>query len=173
MLDKFNLAIIADSDVEEIFDSVNNKNGYKNAQLCGKNCAFLSASNSFASNLEIIKKLNVKSIVEITKSKITNDDLVNEEGIEYIGFLVKGSNKQSYIKSMLTCFVNEKCDNVVENLTEREKEVLQLISKGYSNKEIAKELFLSEKTVKNHVSNLFRKINVTDRTKAAIYAISK
>lgn len=172
-MEKFNLAIIADSDIEDVFDTVNNKEGYKNAQLCGKNCAFLSADNKFSENLDIIKKLNVKSIVEITKSKITNEELVNEEGLEYVGFLVKGTNKKTYIKSMLMCFMNEKCENTSSNLSSREKEVLELISKGYSNKDIAKELFLSEKTVKNHVSNIFRKINVTDRTKAAIYAISK
>lgn len=172
-MENFNLAIIADPDIEEVFDSLNNKEGYKNAQLGGKNCAFLSANNSFLSNLEVIKKLNVKSIVEITKSKITNEELLNEEGIEYIGFLVKGNNKKSYIKSMLSCFMNEKCECSTDKLSIREKEVLGLISKGYSNKEIAKELYLSEKTVKNHVSNIFKKINVTDRTKAAIYAISK
>lgn len=172
-MERFNLAIIAEPDIEEIFDNLNIKDGYKNAQLGGKNCAFLSADNSFSTNLETIKRLNVKSIVEITKSQITNENLVNEEGIEYIGFLVKGSNKKAYIKSMLSCFMNEKCESTSDNLSQREKEVLELISKGYSNKEIAKELYLSEKTVKNHVSNIFKKINVTDRTKAAIYAISK
>lgn len=55
-------------------------------------------------------------------------------------------------------------------LTQREYEVLVLISEGHNNKEIADTLFISEKTVKNHVSNIFRKINVSDRTQAAIYA---
>jgi two-component system response regulator DegU len=55
-------------------------------------------------------------------------------------------------------------------LTIREFEVLTLIAEGHNNKEIADELFISEKTVKNHVSNIFRKINVSDRTQAAIYA---
>lgn len=55
-------------------------------------------------------------------------------------------------------------------LTLREFEVLTLIAEGQNNKEIAEELFISEKTVKNHVSNIFRKINVSDRTQAAIYA---
>ena len=90
-----------------------------------------------------------------------------------MGFLVKGTNKKSYIKSMLACFINEKSESSSNNLSEREREDFELISKGYSNKDIAKELFLSEKTVKNHVSSIFKKINVTDRTKAAIYAISK
>lgn len=56
-------------------------------------------------------------------------------------------------------------------LTKREYEVIRLISKGHNNKEIAVELFISEKTVKNHVSNIFKKIKVTDRTQAALYAI--
>lgn len=55
-------------------------------------------------------------------------------------------------------------------LTQREYEVLTLIAEGHNNKEIADELFISEKTVKNHVSNIFRKLNVSDRTQAAIYA---
>jgi DNA-binding NarL/FixJ family response regulator len=56
------------------------------------------------------------------------------------------------------------------NLTTREIEVLELIAEGMINKEIAKQLYISEKTVKNHVSNIFRKLNVSDRTQAAIYA---
>lgn len=58
-----------------------------------------------------------------------------------------------------------------ERLTYREIEVLQLIGQGMSNQEIAQKLFLSEKTVKNHLTNIFRKINVVDRTQAVLYAI--
>ena len=67
---------------------------------------------------------------------------------------------------------NKNLDDVLgNNLTKREYEVIRLISRGYNNKEIAVELFISEKTVKNHVSNIFKKIKVTDRTQAALYAI--
>ncbi|MBZ4667665.1 MAG: degU [Defluviitaleaceae bacterium] len=58
-------------------------------------------------------------------------------------------------------------------LTSREIEVLQLITEGLLNKEIAQKLCISEKTVKNHVSNIFRKIDVCDRTQAAVYAIKE
>src|SRR6478672_5930844 len=57
------------------------------------------------------------------------------------------------------------------DLTERELEVLRLISLGKSNKEIAEELVLSEKTVKTHVSNILQKLHLSDRTQAAVYAL--
>ena len=56
-------------------------------------------------------------------------------------------------------------------LSSREFEVLKLVSEGLFNKEIAYKLSISEKTVKNHVSNIFKKIGVSDRTQAAVYAI--
>ncbi|MBS3948316.1 MAG: response regulator transcription factor [Dethiobacter sp.] len=58
-----------------------------------------------------------------------------------------------------------------ERLSPRETEVLVLLAGGRSNKEIAQNLFISEKTVKNHISQIFRKINVADRTQAALYAV--
>ncbi len=56
-------------------------------------------------------------------------------------------------------------------LTKRELEVLELVAKGENNKSIAEKLFISEKTVKNHLTNIFQKLEVTDRTQAALYAI--
>jgi len=58
-----------------------------------------------------------------------------------------------------------------DELTPRELEVLQLIAQGKSNREIANELVISEKTVKTHVSNILSKLHLNDRTQAAIYAI--
>lgn len=57
-----------------------------------------------------------------------------------------------------------------EDLTKREQEVLLLISEGKSNQEIADQLFITLKTVKTHVSNILAKLEVEDRTQAAIYA---
>ena len=60
-----------------------------------------------------------------------------------------------------------------DELTQREREVLHLISRGQSNREIARELVLSEKTVKTHVSNILSKLHLADRTQAAIYALKE
>lgn len=58
-------------------------------------------------------------------------------------------------------------------LTNREMEIIQLISRGENNKTIGELLFISEKTVKNHVSSILRKLQLTDRTQVAVYAIKK
>jgi NarL family two-component system response regulator LiaR len=56
-------------------------------------------------------------------------------------------------------------------LTAREYDVIRLVGQGRGNQEIAESLFISDKTVKTHVSNILRKLNLTDRTQLAIYAI--
>jgi two-component system, NarL family, response regulator DegU len=58
-------------------------------------------------------------------------------------------------------------------LTKRECQVLQLLADGKSNRAVAETLYISEKTVKNHVSNILQKMNVNDRTQAVVAAIRK
>ena len=57
-----------------------------------------------------------------------------------------------------------------ESLSERELEVLKLVASGASNREIARKLYITEGTVKNHISNVLRKLGFRDRTQAALYA---
>lgn len=73
------------------------------------------------------------------------------------------SPEQADIKSLTTT-------PELEQLTAREKEVLQLIATGYSNREIAAELYITERTVKNHVNSILRSLDLRDRTQAAIFA---
>lgn len=75
--------------------------------------------------------------------------------------------------SLLAQKKGKKSGWVEHDLTEREITVLRLVADGKTNKEIANNLDLSEKTVKNHVRNIFHKLQVYDRTQAAILAIRK
>ena len=106
------------------------------------------------------------------------------------GYMLKDSNSselknaifsiiegEDYIQPSLIPMLNSKLlemdsDKVkLDLLTRREYEVLKLLTEGMFNKEIAMKLNISERTVKNHVSNIFKKIEVTDRTQAAVFAI--
>ena len=93
---------------------------------------------------------------------------------EAIDVIISGN---TYIQPSLLPALNESMEDYaldkekIEWLTKRELYVLRLISKGCSNKKISDELTISERTVKNHISHIFRKIDVQDRTQAAVFAI--
>jgi DNA-binding NarL/FixJ family response regulator len=86
---------------------------------------------------------------------------------------------QSFIPPSLTNKVFQELNRISQKekqhynygLTDRELEVLQEVAQGLSNKDIAAKLFISQKTVKNHLSNIFQKLEVSDRTQAALFAI--
>lgn len=63
-------------------------------------------------------------------------------------------------------------ENLLDALTPREEEVLQLLTQGITYKGVAGKLFISETTVKTHVNNIFQKLQVSDRTQAVLYAIN-
>lgn len=93
---------------------------------------------------------------------------------EAIDVIISGN---TYIQPSLLPALNESMEDYaldkerIEWLTKRELDVLRLISKGCSNKKISDELTISERTVKNHISHIFRKIDVQDRTQATVFAI--
>lgn len=62
---------------------------------------------------------------------------------------------------------------VIEDLTEKERQILKLLAGGFSNKEIANSIFLAEGTVKNHVSNILSKLNTRDRTRAVLISLNQ
>ena len=84
---------------------------------------------------------------------------------------------EDYIQPSLIPVLNAKMidrdmdSEKIEKLTKRELEVLKLLAVGMYNKGVADELHISERTVKNHVSSIFKKIDVSDRTQAAVFAI--
>jgi two-component system NarL family response regulator len=67
---------------------------------------------------------------------------------------------------------NERSQQVpTPRLTERELEVLKLVARGLNNRDIAKELFISENTVKNHIRNILEKLQLHSRMEAVVYAV--
>lgn len=86
-------------------------------------------------------------------------------------------NGENYIQPNLIPALNNRLvsrdidKDKIDSLTKRELEVLIQVANGMFNKEIATSLNISERTVKNHLSNIFKKIDVSDRTQAAVFAI--
>ncbi len=134
------------------------------------------------------KKCKVKVLVLTIHSEV--EYLLKAVDIGVNGYLLKDSESaelkkaimavvhgENYIQPSLIPVLNAKMidrdtDAVkIESLTKREMEVLKNLSFGMYNKEIAEKLNISERTVKNHISNIFKKIEVTDRTQAAVFAI--
>lgn len=140
--------------------------------------------------LEKIRSTNMKIKVLVLTVHNEVEYLLKAVDIGVNGYLVKDSgsaelkkaifsviNGEDYIQPSLITVLNSKMidrnhDNeLIEELTRRELQVLKLLAVGKYNKEVAEELEISERTVKNHVSNIFKKIHVTDRTQAAVFAI--
>jgi len=87
---------------------------------------------------------------------------------------------ESFIPPVLTTRVLEEFSRLAQlqqrevnpyGLTVRETEILRLVGQGRSNREIARQLYISERTVKNHLTHVFGKLGVPDRTRAALYAV--
>lgn len=140
--------------------------------------------------LQNIKKLNYKIKVLVLTVHNEVEYLLKAVDIGINGYLLKDSestelkqaiisviNGEDYIQPNLIPLLNSKMidrnnDNEkMSKLTNRELEVLKLLSIGKLNRQVAEELQISERTVKNHVSNIFKKIEVKDRTQAAVFAI--
>lgn len=143
--------------------------------------------------LEVLKEIKKRRIdlgVLILTVHNEVEYLVKAVDIGVDGYILKDSesselkkaiesviNGDKYIQPSLIPGLNSRLINrdsdkdKLEQLTKRELEVLVLIANGMFNKEIAIELNISERTVKNHISNIFKKIDVADRTQAAVFAI--
>lgn len=97
--------------------------------------------------------------------------------VELIEAIISVSEGEKYIDKSLVSVLFNKVVNIhtkgshFDMLSEREIEILYFISRGFSNREIGEELFLSEKTIKNNATRIFKKIGVGDRVQATIYAI--
>lgn len=111
----------------------------------------------------LLKSSSFSSILKDIQAALQGDIIISAEMAPKIMEEIKKfyHPKQKEISSFL------------EPLSEREKEVLKEIAQGKSNKAIAEELFISEKTVKNHLTNILTKLNIEDRMKLIVSAIKE
>ena len=101
----------------------------------------------------------------------TPEDLTRAIRTVYAGDTIMA---QDIAKKMLKTFEGIRSEaEITPRLTERELGVIKALARGKSNKEIALSLGISEKTVRNHASNIYKKLHIFDRTQAVIYAIRK
>ncbi len=111
-----------------------------------------------------IKKEDINRCFNMGINGIILKNALIEDFIYAIKLINRG---KSYTDPELTSNMNF---NNIESLTKREYDVLMEISKGKTNNEIAKKLFISEHTVKKHIGNIFSKLHLSNRTEAALYA---
>lgn len=125
--------------------------------------------------LFISSEINVNVAIDALNYNVDGLILKNSSLSDFLSAINSILEDNQFIHPFILDAVNSylaQTDNCKKTtLTKRETQILCMISAGYLNKEIGSELNISERTVKNHVSNLFKKIGVSDRTQAAVYAI--
>lgn len=182
-----------DGEIEVIAEAENGEDCLQKLETITPDVLLLDINMPKMNGLEVLQNLKMR------KSKINVLVLTVHNEVEYLmkavdigvsGYILKDSesselkkaifaiaNGETYIQPNLIPVLNSKMieknrdEGKIDSLTKRELEVLKLLAVGMYNKEVAEKLNISERTVKNHVSNIFKKLEVTDRTQAAVFAI--
>ena len=182
-----------DGDIQVISEAVDGEDCLDKLQVVKPDVLLLDINMPKKNGLEVLKSLKSK------RSKLKVLVLTVHNEIEYLmkavdigvnGYVLKDSESaelkkaiftvaegETYIQPSLIPALNAKMIETnkdaekIKSLTKRELDVLKLLAVGMFNKEVGKRLEISERTVKNHVSNIFKKLGVTDRTQAAVFAI--
>ena len=182
-----------DGDIEVVEEAVDGADCLAKLDAANPDVLLLDINMPKMNGLEVLKVLkDRRSKVKVLVLTVHNETeyLMKAVDIGIEGYVLKDSESaelkkaifsivdgEIYIQPSLIPALNAKRieknedENKIDDLTKRELEVLKLLAVGMYNKEIAEKLNISERTVKNHVSNIFKKLEVTDRTHAAVFAI--
>lgn len=185
--------LVFDGSIEVISEASDGEECLKQLEKIMPEILLLDINMPKLNGIDVLKEIKkrqypVKVLILTFHNEI--DYLMKAFDLGVEGYLIKDSdslelrraisciaNGKTYIQPSLIPLLNSNLRNrdtdksKLEILTNREMEMLSYLSKGMLNKEIAIELKISERTVKNHISNLFKKIDVNDRTQAAVFAI--
>jgi NarL family two-component system response regulator LiaR len=137
-----------------------------------------------------IKRINPEARILVLTSFAENHQVFSAIKSGAIGYLMKDTSSEDLIQAIRDTYHNKPAlqpeiarklmrdiqsqagqESLVGTLTEREIEILQQVALGKTNQEIADELFLSERTVRTHITNILAKLRLSNRTQAALYAL--
>ncbi len=182
-----------DGSIEVIEEASNGIECLEKLKNCCPDILLLDINMPDMNGIEVLEEIKksknpIKVLILTVHSEV--EYLVKAIDIGANGYILKDSgstelkhainiilNEDSYIQPNLLPALNSRLINrdidkeKLESLTKRELEILKQVAEGMFNKEIANNLNISERTVKNHISNIFKKIDVSDRTQAAVFAI--
>lgn len=182
-----------DGDIEVIAEAENGEECLQKLLTVKPDVLLLDINMPKMNGLEVLKSLkDAKSKVKVLVLTVHNETeyLMKAVEIGINGYVLKDSESaelkkaiftivdgETYIQPSLIPALNSKMiekneDEIkLDSLTKRELQVLKELAVGKFNRDIAKEMEISERTVKNHISSIFKKLDVTDRTQAAVFAI--
>jgi DNA-binding NarL/FixJ family response regulator len=189
------VSLLADSDVKVVAEAADGKEAVKMAVKHKPDVVLLDIRMPENDGLEALEKIH-KEVPETRVVMLSTYDnptyVARAVALGASDYVLKGSNRRQLIAT-ITAAAEGKCpsesgelhrvanamsknpSNTTEQipLTQRETQVLRHVALGLSNKEIGRSLSISIETVKEHVQNILRKISVTDRTQAAVWAVRK
>jgi len=185
-----------ENDIEVVAQASNGREAVEIALAVKPNIILMDINMPVKNGLEALKELvamNCNSQIIVITIHGQQEYLIEALKLGAKGYVLKDAEVESILEAIRQVYsgktfipqnivnkdligeISETLENTKNryletNLSKREIQVLFRIADGKNNKEIADELFISEKTVKNHVSSIFKKIKVSDRTQAAVYA---
>ena len=188
-------SLLADSDIEVIAEAASGKQAVEEAEKCKPDVILLDIRMPDGDGLVALEKLRTvvpESRVVMLSTYDNPTYIARAVALGASDYVLKGSNREDLITTIMAAAAGEsplragelrrvasamKVRQVIDDddvpLTQRETQVLRHVALGLSNKEIGRSLEISVETVKEHVQNILRKIAVSDRTQAAVWAVRK
>lgn len=182
-----------DGSIEIVGEASNGVECLEKLKKCNPDVLLLDINMPEKNGIEVLEQMkedNLQNKVLILTVHNEMDYLIKAVEVGVDGYILKDSESselkkaiiavkdgENYIQPSLIPILNSQLlsrdsdKDKISSLTNRELEVLIEVANGMFNKEIAFNLNISERTVKNHISNIFKKIGVSDRTQAAVFAI--
>jgi DNA-binding NarL/FixJ family response regulator len=187
--------LLAGTDIKIVAEAATGKEAVEKAQECKPDVVLLDIRMPDGDGLSTLEKIRaaVPDCYVVMLSTYDNPTYIARAvALGAADYVLKGSSRDDLVATILTAAAGEspsrvgelrrvasamKVRQVIDDdevpLTQRETQVLRHVALGLSNKEIGRSLEISVETVKEHVQNILRKIAVSDRTQAAVWAVRK